>query len=460
MDIGIRNQIDLKDRKVTVIGAERSGIAASRLLISLGAYVFLSEKKSTCGSYKDITGLESQGVVTEFGGHTKRIYDCDLIVVSPGVPQDAKILINAADKGIPIVGEIELASWFTNRPIVAVTGSNGKTTTTTILSEMCKQGSYKTFLAGNIGIPFSNIILENLENEPKNAVYVLEISSFQMEYILHFKPQIAVLLNLTADHLDRYKSIRDYAIAKMRIIENMTQEDYIVFNDDDPVLCEWIESPAQKVPFSLKKNPSAYFSVNETKIYNDKEEILIYLKDVSLPGKHNLSNFLAAATASKILDIPQNGIQQVIKTFRGVPHRIEFVRTLDGSDYFNDSKATNMESVKVALDSFERPIILILGGREKGADFKDLIMNAKDKVKLTITLGEAAVKIEKALSSQFLCIQVNSMEEAVKTARINSEPGDIILLSPGCASFDMFADFENRGEVFKVAVHQLDKDKS
>ncbi|MFQ6616793.1 MAG: UDP-N-acetylmuramoyl-L-alanine--D-glutamate ligase, partial [Fidelibacterota bacterium] len=321
MDNFGEHDLSLKGKRVAVMGAARSGVAAAKLLLSQGAEVFLSDRDPSTEETPEIAELVLSGVKTEFGRHSKRLLETDLIVVSPGVPQDADTLLRASEKGVAVVSEVELASRFTNLPVVAVTGSNGKTTTATILAEMIRRGNYLPFLAGNIGVPFSSTVLGMLGKEPGNGIHVLEISSFQMEHIVHFRPRVVVLLNLTADHLDRYRSFEDYARAKLRILENMTGSDHVVYNRDDSFLSTRIETDAVRVPFSLGDNPGGKFSVNQTKIYSDTQEVVAYLKDIPLPGKHNISNVLAAATASRILTVPLEGISDVMHTFKGVPQR-------------------------------------------------------------------------------------------------------------------------------------------
>jgi UDP-N-acetylmuramoylalanine--D-glutamate ligase len=451
MDISNRKTMDLNGRSVAVIGAARSGLAAAKLLTKLGANVFVSEANEKI----DVGELKTIGVPFETGGHSEKVTENDLIVVSPGVPQDSEVVNRAKTSGIPVVSEIELASWFTATPITAVTGSNGKTTTTSILAEMCRQGGLTTFESGNIGTPFAKVVLENLDSEPRNAVHVLEVSSFQMEQIHHFKPDVAVILNLSPDHLDRYGSMNDYVEAKMRVVENMTGEDHVVYNLDDQFLCEILKTDAEPAPFSAGSSGGLRFCLNETKIYDESREPFIYLNEISLPGTHNVANFLAAATAAEILNVSKDAIKQVMKTFSGVPHRLEKLKTLDGVTFYNDSKATNIESVKVALQSFTAPVVLILGGRDKGADFDELIPYLAGGVKLVITLGEAAERIEKTLSNNPPFLRAHSMASAVSLAYQNSKAGDVILLSPGCTSFDMFNNFEQRGNTFREEVMRL-----
>ena len=456
IDISVRENIELKGKTVAVIGAGKSGAAAARLLIKKEANALLSDQNESPLLTKDLSELERLGVAMEFGGHSEKIFEADMMVVSPGVPQDADAIRCASEKEIPVVSEVELASWFTDLPIVAVTGSNGKTTTTTMLAEMCTKGKFNPFLAGNIGIPFSETVTSTLETRPEKGIHILEISSFQMEHIRHFHPKVAVLLNLTADHLDRYPTVDDYAAAKMRIMENMTADDTVIFNSDDSQLSAMIHTTAQLIPFSLAGHSDSLFSVNETKIYDGADEILIYKKDVSLPGVHNLTNFLAAATACRLLGVTVEAIGKVMQTFSGVPHRLEYILTLDGVDYYNDSKATNIDSVKVALDSFPGPVILIMGGRDKGANFRELHPYLAGKVKRIIVLGEAADRIQESLSPIPPSTRAHSLDSAVSLAHDYSQSGDTVLLAPGCASFDMFTNFEERGDTFKQAVNALE----
>ena len=451
---------DLSGKNVTVVGGARSGMAVCRLLTEVEATAFLTDQKEPVDWAEKKQELSQLGIEFEIDGHTEKSFEADLIVVSPGVPQDADILTKAGEKGIPVVSEVELASWFTNLPIAAVTGSNGKTTTTTMLAEMCRYGGYETFLAGNIGFPFSDAVRSILGNEPNNGLHVLEVSSFQMEHIHYFKPKVAVLLNLTADHLDRYSNMDAYARAKMNILNNMTENDQVVYNKDDAELTPYLETSAMLVPFSLSTVPNALFTVNETKIYDAADEILIYLKDVSLPGKHNLSNFLAAATASNLLNVDSNAVGKVMSSFPGVEHRIEFVDNLDGVEFYNDSKATNVDSVEVALKSFDNPLIVIMGGLDKGGDFSQLTQFMKSNVKEIILVGKAAEIISEAFSGVVPTQNAGDIPLAVKTAFQSAQSGDVVLLSPGCASFDQFENFEERGDAFKTAVANLKRTAS
>ncbi len=451
MDISHKNTIDLTGRNVSVIGGARSGLAAAALLNEIGAAPFVSEASDNI----DRDRLKGMSIDFETGGHSEKVFDSDLMVVSPGVPQDSEVVKQAKVKCIPVVSEIELASWFTSSPIAAVTGSNGKTTTTSMLAEMCRAGGLTTFESGNIGTPFSTVVFDNLGREAKDAVHVLEVSSFQMEQIHHFKPAVAVILNLSPDHLDRYGTMDAYIDAKLRIVENMSQEDHVVYNYGDSLLRRRLKTDGTLVPFALDNADNLLFSLNETKIYDRSAKPFVYLSEISLPGRHNISNFLAAATAARLLTVGEDAIKDIMKTFSGVPHRLEKVRRLNDITFYNDSKATNIESVKVALESFTSPVIIILGGRDKGADFTELIPCLAGGVKLVITLGEAAERIEKTLPKHPPFLRAHSMASAVSLAYQNSGKGDVVLLSPGCTSFDMFDDFENRGDVFREEVMKL-----
>lgn len=443
--------VELGGMKVSVIGGAKSGIAAAMLLKEVGAYPFVSDMNKSA----ELSLLNDMNIPNEIGDHSERVYDCNLMVVSPGIHQDSEVIAKAKKKSIPVISEIELAYWFSSIPIVAITGSNGKTTTTTILAEMCRKSGFKTFESGNIGTPFSTTVLDNLNNNFKNAIHILEVSSFQMEQIQHFKPQVAIILNLSEDHLDRYGTMESYINAKLNIVNNMSSDNHLVYNLDDKLLCKAIKTKATLVPFSLKDQNDLYFNLNETKIYNKIGEPFFFLDEMKIKGVHNVSNFLAAATAAKIINVDDYAIKEVMKTFTGVPHRLEKVRTEGGVIFYNDSKATNLESVKVAIESFEAPIILIIGGRNKGGSFKGLKPLFPNRVKLVIAIGEAADEIEKDFYKSPPVQKVSSMASAVSLAYKNSIGGDIVLLSPGCTSFDMFENFEDRGNIFKKEVMRL-----
>ena len=444
---------------VTIIGLGKSGCGAAKLAHYLKANVFVSEQTGGIELKQNLRKIQSIGMEGEIEGHSEKIFDADLWVISPGIHQNASIIVKAKERNIPIVGEIEFSSWFTSAPILAITGSNGKTTTAYALTEMCKTKEIHGVLAGNVGIPFSEKILEDLKSPDSKRIFILEISSFQMEFILHFKPYISLLLNITPDHLDRYESMEEYKSAKFNMIQNQSSDDMIIFNADDPSFDNQFDGyPPVKISFSLYKKENAIFSVNQSKIYTKENDKLIYLNEIALAGKHNLSNLLAAATVAHFMHIPNKHIEKIMASFTGVPHRLESVITLQGVDYVNDSKATNIDSVKVALDSFNKSIILILGGQYKGGDFKELLPHANN-IKTVLAYGQAHQTIETALGDAVRLYTFNSLKDAVSKSHSLASPGDIVLLSPGCASFDQFDSFEHRGDLFKQWVFQLEEQK-
>lgn len=447
---------NIKGQRITIIGMARSGLAAAQLAKTLGAEVFVSDQQSSPELKTCLENLSQQNIAGEIGDHSGRIFEADLWVLSPGVPKEATVVQKALQNNIPVVGEIEFASWFTTAPILAVTGSNGKTTTVNILAKMCQTSEVKATLAGNVGIPFSQKVLEDYKSPEPKRVFVLEISSFQMEFIHHFRPQVALFLNISPDHLNRHPSMEDYVQAKLNMIRNQTGQDYIVYNADDPLLSEHFKSgTVNRVPFSLYSVAGAPFSLNATKIYTATHEPLVELKDILLPGRHNLSNLLGAATAAWVFGIPTQQIATIMRTFRGIPHRLEPAGTVNGVTFVNDSKATNVDAVKVALESYSQPIILILGGLDKGGDFEALLPHTKHKVKEVLAIGQAREKISTVFRDAVRSIAVTDLKKAVEIAHRHAVPGDIVLLSPGCASFDQFNNYEERGEVFKTLVNQL-----
>ena len=464
MDISKRNLINIKGVNITVIGLGRSGKSAARLGKKLGANILISDSSSDSDVVKRGEKLSTMGITVETGGHSKKIYDTDLCVISPGIAQDAAILNEMKANGIPIVSEIEFASWFTYGAIVAITGSNGKTTSVTLLAEMCETKGFSPALAGNMGTAFSDIVIKDLETMPSDRIYILEISSFQMEHIVHFKPFISVFLNITPDHLDRYSGMDEYVQAKMNMIQNQDQRDHIVYNYDDPLINTKFEGVfPQTHGFSILGERETLFTMNATKIYDEEHATLIHLDKIALPGRHNLANALAAATAAKILGVPNSQIAQTMSSFVGVEHRLERVLDVNGVTYYNDSKATNVDAVKVALDSFDSAIHLILGGKDKGGKFSQLLPHAQNKVKEIVVYGQAIETISAALGDAVKLEQVSSLKDAVEICHLRAVSGDIVLLSPGCASFDQFENFEARGTAFRQLVaklrasHKIDK---
>jgi UDP-N-acetylmuramoylalanine--D-glutamate ligase len=454
----VKKMQEVRGKKFTVIGGARSGLAVSRLLKKLGADVFLSDMKrpeEIKHSRFTIHELEKLGVEYEFDGHTTKVFDADIMVISPGVPSSAPVVRKAFDLGIRVISEIEVAYWFCEAPIIAVTGSNGKTTTTSLIGHILKSAGIKTIVAGNIGLPFSDYVLD----AKRDSVVVLEVSSFQLDHIETFRPRVSVLLNITPDHLDRYDSFSDYILSKFRIFKNQGGDDFAVYNYDDEIIQPYVERlNIQKLPFSIfeKLSFGAFLDGGDLilRLKNKREKIL-NMDEMKIRGMHNVYNSLAAALAARAMEIKNEVIRESLMSFEGVPHRLEFVRELNGVKFINDSKATNVNSVWYALESFDEPIILIAGGRDKGNDYTKLYDLVRRKVKLLIAIGESRDKIYNEFKDMTEVIRVNSMEEAVRRAYERASPGDVVLLSPACASFDMFQDFEHRGDVFKRLVNEL-----
>jgi UDP-N-acetylmuramoylalanine--D-glutamate ligase len=443
-------------KKVGIFGMARSGLACAQLLKKLEAQVFVTDMKPSHLLSSEIAQLKELEIDFETGGHTsKAITNKDYLVISPGVPLDIPLLREAQNLGIPIFSEIEIAFWLTDAKIVGITGSNGKTTTTILVGEILKEDKKECETGGNIGIPFSSLV----EKVSKDGFIVLELSSFQLERIEEFKPYVAAVLNLTPDHLDRYPDLRSYMEAKLRIFENQTDVDFAVLNADDKNSMELaLYSLSRKIFFSTQKELElGTFVKNGTLFYkmNGKEEKIIETKDIRIKGPHNLSNAAAACAICAILGVNPISMRETLKRFKGVEHRLEEVATLSGVRFVNDSKATNVESVWYALQSVGKPIILIAGGKDKGGDFTKLRELVQNRVKALILIGEAREKIHYALSDIVPTFYSNSLEEAVELGFKKATAGDTVLLSPACASFDMFKDYEHRGEVFKSSVKHL-----
>ena len=458
MNIHDRATIEIRGKKIVILGLALSGAAAAKLAVRQGADVFVSDNQDTLELQGTLTELKALGILGELGKHSDQIYESDLWVISPGISQDSELVQKAQSNDIPIISEIEFASWFTEAPILAITGSNGKTTTAHLLAKMIQTDDLHGTLAGNVGIPFAEMVLENLVNPDPKRVWVLEISSFQMEFIEHFKPYIAIFLNITPDHLNRYPSMEEYIAAKMNMWSRQTAEDFIVYNADDTILVEEIaESTSRKIAFGLGHHPEAIFQPNRTKIYTEEHATLIEMNQLALPGKHNLANALAAATAAHLMGVPNKSIAATMSQFSGVPHRLEPIAEINGVTYINDSKATNMEAVQVALESFTQPIILILGGLDKGGDFRSLLPHTHNNLKEVIAFGQAKELILTALRGAVRSTSVIDLKEALELAQNCSQPGDVVLLSPGCASFDQFENYEERGDHFRSLVTVMEK---
>ena len=449
------NRENQKGKKITIIGLKKSGYAAALLGNELGAKIFVSELSKNEEIIHNRNALIDKGIDCELGKHTNRIYDADYWVISPGVPSDINIIEKAKKINIPIVGEIEFASNLTKLPIIAVTGSNGKSTTVSIIHNMLKTENLNPILAGNIGIPLSKIILEEIKNPDIGNILILEISSFQLEFINQFRPIISVFLNISPNHLDRHKNMDEYIKMKLKMIINSKKDDKIVYNEDDDILRKKFSGQkSNKFPFSIK-NKTRFFSVNKTKIYDEKNELFCSIDEILMKGKHNLSNLIASATVAKIMKVDSQTIKNTMKTYIGIDHRLQPTRKLNGVTYINDSKATNIQSVIVAINSFENPIILILGGRNKNSDFRLLLPHTKRHVKHIVSYGEAGGEIAAAIGDAVRLNRVSSLSQAVASAHKLAAPGDIVLMSPGCASFDQFNNFEERGNKFAYLVNNL-----
>ncbi len=446
---------DIRGKKWTVLGAARSGVAVAGLLKRHGADVFLSEMAPREEKRDEAGILERNGIASEFGDHSKRILDASGVVVSPGIALSNSVMQMIEDAGIPVWSEIEVASWFCDAPMIAVTGSNGKSTTTALMGYMFSSAGRPCVVAGNIGQPFSDYV-ERIEPE---GVAVLEISSFQLETIDAFHPSIAVFLNLTPDHLDRHGTMEAYGRLKARIFENQVASDYLVYNGLDEKVVEWAKSArSERVVFGVEADSLKCGYVHQgmlTMQLGQKPEAICSVDSMSLRGDHNVSNALAAALAARLMGTAGNAIAQALQTYRALPHRMEFVRTVDGVDWVNDSKATNVDAVWYALGSFSTPVILIAGGRDKDADFRLLRERVGERARSVVLLGEAADKLKEALQGVCPLIRVNTLEEAVQKAKEVAQPHDVVLLSPACASFDMFKNFEDRGDKFKALVERL-----
>jgi len=443
--------------EIVILGAGESGTGAAILAKHKGLPVFLSEKGRIKDKYKSV--LKKFEIDFEENGHTdSRILAAAEIVKSPGIPDSISLVLKLKKKGIPIISEIEFASRFTKAKKICVTGSNGKTTTTLLIYHILKNGGLNVGLAGNIGKSFAWQIAEN-----DFDVFVLEISSFQLDGMFDFKADIAVLLNITPDHLDRYKnSFQNYVDSKFRILQNQTKSDALIYFFDDKVIRTELEKRKPKVnhfPFSLCEQQwkkGAFVKNNEVKIISNKTRINMTLEQLALQGKHNVCNSMAAGIAAKLMDIRNESIKKSLSDFHNIPHRLEYVSSVHGITFLNDSKATNVNSTWYALEYVEKPVVWIAGGIDKGNDYEFIKALVDEKVKALICMGIDNSKLHKAFDNVVEnVVDADSAEEAVKAAYQLAEKGDIILLSPACASFDLFENYEDRGNQFKEAVKQL-----
>lgn len=447
--------MELKGKKIVVVGLARTGASVARFLAKGGAAVTVSDMKGRESLAKFVDSLQGLDIRFEFGRHGEETFrSADLIVVSPGVPMDIAPLKLAAGSGIPIISEIELAASFIDAPMAAITGTNGKTTTTTLTGEIFRECGFSTFVGGNIGKPLIDLVTSG---ERVQRV-VAEISSFQLEGIEKFHPKVSVLLNLTEDHLDRYSSFQEYIDAKVRIFANQTSEDFAILNIDDPLVAECARRTAARIV------PMSRLSVVDEGIYY-RDNVITFTMDgrvehfpteaFKLRGVHNLDNCMAALATTLLMGCDAAAARTVVENFSGLPHRMEFVAAINGVPYYNDSKGTNVGSVVKSLESFPGNIILIAGGKDKGGEYAPLADLVRERVRALILLGEARERIKVALGHFTDTVSVSSLDEAVQEAHRLAKPGDVVLFSPACSSYDMFRNYEERGDCFAAAVKAL-----
>jgi UDP-N-acetylmuramoylalanine--D-glutamate ligase len=447
--------MDLKDKKVLVVGMARTGIATAKFLMAKGSLVTTTEAKSEEEMKEAVKALEGMDLSTEWGGHQAETFlKQDLIVVSPGVDLSMEPIQKAIRHGVRVISEIELAYHFIRVPILAITGTNGKTTTTLLLGEMLKEDGKEVGVGGNVGEP----LVLFADGRGRWEVLVVEISSFQLEAIEDFRPRISVLLNITEDHLDRYSNYTDYIEAKMRIFTNQNSGDVAILNRDDPIVMQFGEKvKAKKVLFSLSEtlDEGAFSNGQTISLRLGGKEEKYSLSKAPLKGIHNVENMMAALTAARIFGCSKKAVQNVLDRFKGLEHRLEFVREIGGVRFYNDSKGTNVGSVVKSLQSFSEPVILIAGGKDKKGDLGPLKEWVRKQVKHLILMGEAKERMNHELGGLTDTALAKTMEEAVSLARQKAKGGEVVLLSPACSSFDMFKDYKERGKVFKEAVHRL-----
>jgi UDP-N-acetylmuramoylalanine--D-glutamate ligase len=447
--------MDLNNKRVLVVGLGKSGVASALFMKAHGARVTVSDTKSGDELRNEIPVLLDHGITVETGGHGDRTFHGqDLIVVSPGVPVDAPPLVQARALGETVIGEIELAANFLPGPIIAITGSNGKTTTTALTGEIMTAAGLPALVGGNIGTPAISLA----ERATPETVIVLEVSSFQLETIQTFRPRVAVVLNVTPDHLDRHRTVEVYVAAKTRIFENQQTSDFAVLNADDPTCVAMAaQTRAQVFWFSRQKEVQQGAWVRDGKIvFRDAaaQKEIMQVAEIPLKGAHNLENVLAATCAGMLMGCTPEKVRQAVRDFKAVEHRLEFVATIRGVDYYNDSKATNVDATIKALESFPANIHLILGGKDKGSDYTVLNELLRQRVKRVYAIGAAAAKIESQIKGAEI-VHAETLENAIRKASAAAQPGDTVLLAPACASFDQFKSYEHRGRVFKEIVQGL-----
>jgi len=443
-------------KRLIVLGGGESGVGTAILGLKKGYEVFVSDFGKITDKYKDV--LNQYNIQWEEEKHTEDlILSADVVMKSPGIPDKAPIVKKLIEKGIPVISEIEFAAPFTKATIVGITGSNGKTTTTLLTYHLLKQGGLNVGLGGNIGQSFAWQVAEK-----EFDYYVLELSSFQLDGIINFKPHIAVLTNISPDHLDRYDyKYENYINSKFRITMNQSEEDFFIYDADDEASSNWLKQNKIKAdiyPFSItnKQNKGAFLNDNTMEFNINNEEFAIETTTISLEGKHNYKNAMAAVTVAELIKVRKNTIRESLSNFQGAEHRLEKVQKIEGVQYINDSKATNVNAAFFALESMTAPTVWIVGGVDKGNDYAELLPLVHEKVKAIICLGIDNSKIIESFGNVVdMMVEVDNMKDAVNTAKHLAEKGDAVLLAPACASFDLFKNYEDRGTQFKEAVRNL-----
>jgi UDP-N-acetylmuramoylalanine--D-glutamate ligase len=452
----VRPGFDFQGKRVLVVGLARTGEVTSLFAAGYGAIVTATDEKTENDLRPTAEKLRAAGVKLELGGHTPEIFrEKDLIVVSPGVPANLTFLVQARAAGIPVWSEIELAWRLLRGKLIAVSGSNGKTTTTALVGHILKTAGIPILVGGNIGTPLLSLV----ESSTDSSVTVAELSSFQLETIEAFRPEIGVLLNLTPDHLDRHASFEEYAAAKMRLFENQLERDVAVLNADDPEVTKRMPARPQVFWFSRQKRVAAGAFVRDGQIVfrREGEEVSFFRREeIPLRGEHNLENVLAACVAAYLAGADPGAIANGVKSFRGVEHRLEFVAEIGGVEFFNDSKATNVDAALKAIEAFPGPLIVILGGKDKGSPYTPLIEPLRQRARTAILIGAAAGKIAADFGDAVPYVHAETLDRAVQLATSVARPGDTVLLAPACSSFDQFENYEQRGRVFKELVHSLE----
>ena len=449
--------VELKNKRVLVVGLARTGVATALFCANRGAVVTVTDSRSEAEIGEEIAAkMRDANVNLELGGHQEQTFlRQDLIIPSPGVPADAPLLQGARARGVTIWSEIELAYRFRQGKWIGITGSNGKTTTTSLVEHILRTASSPTILAGNIGTP----LISYIEEMTQDTVTVVELSSFQLELIQDFRTDISVFLNLTPDHLDRHHTMELYSKAKARIFENQREEDFAILNADDSGTTPLAPRRPQVYWFSRKQRAAqgAFLRGDDIVFRNEgKEEVVLTRQEVPLPGTHNLENVLAAIAAARLAGVSAKAIAEGVRSFAGVEHRLEFVREINGVRYYNDSKATNVDATLKALDAFPGRILVILGGQDKGSDYTPLQTPLRERAILALLIGAAADKIESQIAGSVAIERAGTLDHAVEIASQAARPGDVVLLAPACASFDQFQNYEHRGRVFKALVHELE----